>query len=407
MNSSKFSFSASKLVAGAVFSLAACASANAQTSPVPFGYAQSVEATNYGIELACTDSRDPGVIVNQARDYFASKGIPASWLQVGMRPGSHTTNIRLAPQMALTDTLGISRAPRFGVSADLVELLDPRRAPRQVPTVSQKEILLALLHPGRLTRYEGAECGLQALKDDVGVRQTTVAWAQTLNFGWPDGGPAKWNEKYWLKGTLVQGADLHEALTDMVINPSEYSIGCYTAAKIVLAAATLDYYTRVKQSPVQAEKVRAALNSDGDPLVDLEPGVFWDFEPTYVEAEAKAIPGKTLDIKRDVAPVNFVPGDWFYLFNADPVSREKTGYEGSNAIYLGMDRFTDYYNDHEHSFNYKQKVHEVFQWRNGVFSRSRDADKVVPLTDDDYVRLSKTPQENGLLPAMRLVPRPF
>lgn len=405
MNSSKFSLRATQFFVGALCSIAACASASAQ--PVPVDYAQSVAVTDYGIELACTDSRDPAVVVDQVRDYFASKGIPASWLQVSMRPGTQTTNLRLNPGLALQDTLGISRAPRFGVSADLVELLDPRRVARQVPTVSQKEILLALLHPGRLTRFEGTECGLQALKDDVGVRQTTVAWAQTLQFGWPNGGPATWNTKYWVKGTPVQGVDLHEALTDMLINPSDYSIGCYTAAKMVLAGAALDYYTRVKQSPVQAEKVRAALNVDGDPLVDLEPGEAWDFEPDYVEEQAKAIPGKILDVKRNVAAGNFVPGDWFYLLNPDETSREKTGYEGSNAIYLGMDRFSDYYNDHEHSFSYKQKVHEVYQWRHGVFSRTRDADKAVPLKPEDFEKLSRTPQDGGLLPAMRLVPRLF
>jgi hypothetical protein len=110
-------------------------------------------------------------------------------------------------------------------------------------------------------------------------------------------------------------------------------------------------------------------------------------------------------MKDDVASGNFIPGDWIYLLNTDAKSYQKTGYEGSNAIYLGMGKFSDYYNDHEHSFSFQQKSNEVYQWRNGVFSRSRDAAKVRPLTADDYERLRKSPGDGGILLAHRLVPR--
>lgn len=47
---------------------------------------------------------------------------------------------------------------------------------------------------------------------------------------WPDGGAASVNGKYWKHGSPVAG----------------YSIGCYTASKLVMIQGVLDYYHRVK-----------------------------------------------------------------------------------------------------------------------------------------------------------------
>jgi hypothetical protein len=129
----------------------------------------------------------------------------------------------------------------------------------------------------------------------------------------------------------------------------------------------------------------------------------WDSEKDFDPQELDR-PGKLLKIKHDVMPMNFVPGDWIYFLNTDPVTYEKTGYEGSNAIYLGRNKFDDYYNDNHHSYTYFQKLNEVFQWRNGVFSRSRDFAKIKPLTAEDIERLSKRPAEGGLLKSIRVLP---
>jgi len=47
---------------------------------------------------------------------------------------------------------------------------------------------------------------------------------------------------------------------------------------------------------------------------------------------------------------------------------------------------------------------EVYQWRNGVFSRSRDFAKIKPLTPQDMERLSKTPAEGGIQTDIRVSP---
>ena len=107
---------------------------------------------------------------------------------------------------------------------------------------------------------------------------------------------------------------------------------------------------------------------------------------------------------RSVAARHFVPGDWVFFRNTDPVSSRKTGYEGSNAIYLGRNRFDDYYNDNAHAYSYREKLDEVFQWRNGVFSRSRDADRIQPLAERDFEQLGATPADGGFVTDLRVYP---
>ena len=82
----------------------------------------------------------------------------------------------------------------------------------------------------------------------------------------------------------------------------------------------------------------------------------------------------------------------------------RTGREGSNPIYLGRNKFADYFNDNDHAYTYQQKADEVYQWRNGVFSRSRDFAKIKPLSPPDMERLSRTPEEGGILRDIRVFP---
>ena len=70
-------------------------------------------------------------------------------------------------------------------------------------------------------------------------------------------------------------------------------------------------------------------------------------------------------------------------------------------------RFDDYYDDNNHSYTYEQKLDEVYQWRNGVFSRMRDANKIKRLTAAEQLLLGNTPDSGGLQLDIRAVPRYF
>jgi hypothetical protein len=299
------------------------------------------------------------------------------------------------------DTLTLKARRAFNIRDEVVSLPIKDDTERRIQTVSRKEILLALLQHGRLTEIKS--CDLETLKDHVGIRQNTVAWAENLAWRWPEGESAEWNLKYWKRGTPQPGFPLHEAINDVFINQDSYSIGCYTATKLAMIQGVLDYYHRVKQDPVRLKLVEDRLSVDHEPLVDIEPGKMWDFEVDFDQKESTR-PGKLLTIRYDIAPNNFIPGDWAYFLNTDPVSYQKTGYEGSNSIYLGRNKFDDYYNDNEHSYTFRQKLDEVFQWRHGVFSRARDFARIKPLNEQDLARLAKTPEHGGLVTDLRVFP---
>ena len=354
-----------------------------------------------GIKFSCA----PKTIAHLSRDmskYLRELGISAP-LIVKVSPDSGTLIYSLNTAQTDTNTLDFYQRKPYRIKDDVLRLPIKGGKTRAVSTVSKKEILLTLLQHGRLTTMSGAACTIDALRDHVAVRQNIVAWTDNLSWGWPDGERAFWNTQYWDTGTPLTSVSVDKALLDTFLNQDKYSIGCYTATKISYSHAVLDYYARVKKNPAKAALVRRRLMHDEDPLVGVEPAGMWDFERDFDET-TRNIPGKILDIKRDVAKDNFVPGDWIYLLNNNRASHKKTGYEGSNAVYLGGGKFDDYYNDHHHSYTYSEKVNEVYQWRNGVFNSRRDAAKVKPITDEDIARLSETPENGGLLLNFRVAP---
>ena len=358
-----------------------------------------------GVRFACPRHQLSAIKAGMA-EYMKSLAIPETLVVVTERPAEGVLVYTLATPPQETSTLDFSAKPSMNISTDNVTLSVGPDSTSQVQTVSQKEILLALLQHGRLTTLQGAACSMEALSDHVALRQNIVAWAENLRWGWPNGRAAEWNEKYWNHGTPKPGVPLGEAIDDAFTNQSAYAMGCYTATKLAIVKGVLDYYDRVRVSPALAQLVRARLLSDHDPLSDVEPGSVWSFESDFNPKDASR-PGKLLTIVREVSPKNFVPGDWVYFLNTDPVSKQKSGYEGSNAIYLGRDRFDDYYGENNHAYTYAEKLDEVFQWRNGVFNRSRDALKRKQLDAQDLERLSAAPKAGGLVEKWRVVPEFF
>ncbi len=356
-----------------------------------------------GIRFACPPSQLEKIEVGM-EPYLASLDIDSAWVVKKAVRAANTLVYTLNTPREDTNTLDLKDRPELGIREHIAYLLPaPNGKTRKVSTVSKKEILLALLQHGRLTEFKGADCDIEVLKDHVGIRQNIVAWAENLEWGWPDGNSATWNKKYWKRGTPRRGVPLHVAVADVFLRQDKYSIGCYTATKLAMLQGVLDYFRRIKRDRAQTKQVEDRLLADREPLVGIEPGKMWDFETDF-DPKERGRPGKILTIRYGVAPKNFVPGDWMYFLNTDPVTRKKTGYEGSNAIYLGRGRFDDYYNDNGHSYTFKEKLDEVFQWRNGVFSRSRDRARIKPLTPPELERLTRTPAEGGIVTDLRVFP---
>lgn len=183
------------------------------------------------------------------------------------------------------------------------------------------------MHHGRVVEFKDAACSPESLVDHVGIRQNIVAWSENLNWVWPNSGKARWNSKYWTRGTPNPGVPLHTAIMDAFLHQNKYAIGCYTATKLVVVQGMLDYYTRVKPDPVRTRRLEDVLLSDGEPLSGIEPRNMWSFEADFDPNDLDR-PGKLLELKSNIAPDNFVPGDWGYLLNTDAVSNARKQYVG-------------------------------------------------------------------------------
>ncbi|WP_200383337.1 hypothetical protein [Rhodocyclus tenuis] len=354
-----------------------------------------------GIRFQCA----PSLLAQAAQEmdaFLAELAIPADLLSKSSSASGTQLSYRLRTPEHDTSTLDLVDRPEYALAREAISL-PAVRGMRVVHTVSRKEILLTLLQHGRLTEMTGDSCSVAALREMIGIRQNVVAWAEHLEWIWPNGGPARWNTKYWKEGTPVSTQPLADAFLDMFLQQKRYTIGCYTATKVVYVHALLDYHRRVNPDAQKLRLLESRLLADGEPLVDVEPAGMWSFEEDFDPAGLSR-PGKLLRLHADVAMRNFVPGDWVYLLNTDPVSRRKTGYEGSNAIYLGGGRFDDYYNDHQHAYAYEEKLDEVYQWRHGVFNRRRDAQKRQVLSAPAMARLSESPARGGLVFGFRVVP---
>ena len=362
----------------------------------------ALTASAQGISFVCEASQ-VSMIQKQFEGYLHSLGIASRLYQVHL--GDRTINYRIKSDTNDTSTLYIRWNPEFAIENEVVRLPSTRGF-QKVRTVSKKEIVLALMHPGRKTEFSGKACNLEAFQDHVHVRQMIVAWAENLEWKFPDGQSASWNRAYWIDGTLRPGKPLLDAMTDFFINQEQCSVGCYTATKIVIIQGVLDYYARIKKDMVMVEQIKKTLMRDGEVLVDIEPDAMWNFLRDIKQSSQSAV-GKLLTVQFDVAPYNFVPGDWVYFVNPDSETADLSGYEGSNSIYMGRARFDDFYNDNNHHYLYTEKLKEVYNWRYGVFSRSRDYERLRPMQDDMYHALSQTPKAGGLVFQNRAVPRFF
>lgn len=354
----------------------------------------SASVAHADLNFTCKSSTDLPKFEQKLFAKFHDLSISPHYLVSSKKNNTYSVSISFEE----SNTLQIFNSPYFKVKPEYVYIKG-----KKTNTVSKKEIAVAYLYKGRVSEFEGDDCGLEKFEDSINLRQKIVAYAQNLSWGWPDGGPAKWNNSLWNKGTPLNKGLTFKALADALTNQSQYEIGCYTATKLVYAQAYADFYKNDKKAP---QTILNVLWSDNDPLVDIEPDLFWKFEPDF-EAKDKYAAGKLLKIHENVHAFNYIPGDWVYFWNTDPITYQKTGYEGSNAIYLGGNKFNDYYNDNEGSYSFEEKLDELIQWKNGVFSRSRHLNKIQPKNIQELYQTATTPENGGYIIPNRLVPRVF
>ncbi len=390
-----------------------------------------------------SENQKNGVLFNCSKDeiaklkvempkYMAELGIDASFVNIkDSLDGSKLGFVLTTPDND-TNTVNLSKRKEYNIEDDIVELPTQKtkktyttvtengvsrvvpkyltiEGKRSVHTVSKKEIALSLFQHGRLSEFNNEGCNIQAFKDQIGIRQNTAAWTEELSWGFPDGKGSAWNPKYWDDSPLPKrNTAPHVAINDIFMYPDKYSMGCYSASKVVMSQGLLDYYTRVRPDPEKLAKIEKAMLVDKAPLRDVEPGSAWDFIQSMTPEEL-IVPGKILTVKKGVAKDNFIAGDWSYIKNMDDKSSEKSGYEGSNAVYLGRGNFDDYYGEMPNKhYTFIEKINEVYQWQNGVFTYSESSQKKAKkLSLEEFDHILNSPEEGGILSRNRIEPKVY
>lgn len=340
--------------------------------------------------------------------YFAELNIDPKLLVVSYSIDGKQLGLVLNTPDDDTNTLNLGQRKELQIQDEIVELPMKDGKTRKVTTVSKKEIVLALLQHGRKTEFKNNACNILAFKDHVGIRQNTAAWTEHLGWEFPDGKAASWNPEYWDDSPLHKRGELHEAIADLFLTQDHYSMGCYSASKSVMAQGILDFYSRVRPDAQKLAAAEKAMLMDKEPLSNLEPGSAWDYIKSMTPEELKH-PGKILIVQKDIAPKNFIPGDWVYIQNTDEPSSNMPGYEGSNAVYLGRNNFDDYYGEtRDKHYSFEEKIDEVYQWRYGVFTGSEESlKKKKKITKEEFQQLLETPEKGGILINYRITPKIF
>jgi hypothetical protein len=375
---------------------------------------KSLDATNHlaenqkdGVQFNCSKDEIANLKADMPK-YIANLGIDPKLIIVKESLDGTKLGFVLNTAEKDTNTINFSSRKEFGIKDDVVELPTKSGKSRKVHTVSKKEITLSLFQHGRLSEFKDEGCNIQAFKDHIGIRQNTAAWTEQLSWGFPNGKGSAWNKKYWDDSPMPKRGPLHKAINDLFMNPDRYSMGCYSASKSVMSQGLLDYYARVRPDSEKLAKIEKAMLADKAPLSDVEPGTAWDFIKSMTEEDLK-VPGKILTVKKGVAKDNFIAGDWAYIKNTDDKSSEKAGYEGSNAVYLGRGNFDDYYGEMKYShYTFDEKINEVYQWRNGVFTASESSQKKKkPLTPEQFQQILEGPDDGGILSKNRIGPKVY
>lgn len=362
-------------------------------------------AKDYGVQWECTPSQIIELennLVSTLKHYNLSE-------IVTIKKTPTKINAYISNEYAVGGTLHIAENPLFNSNKEYISKnLNNKTITREI--TSKKEILISLLFPGRLTKFDTEPaCSASSLEQILTIRQNTVFWTSQLEWGWPDGGSAGWNEDLWVLGTPKKTETNYKnsvikSFNDLYENQQNYKIGCYTATKANIIQSFLDFYN--KSTKTKRDKFFDNLLSDDEPFVGIEPSKMWYFEDDFSEESSQSI-GKLLSLQENVESDNFIPGDWVYIRNTDHKTNTKTGYEGSNTIYLGGGIFSDYYSDHGGGYPYERKLDEVYQWRNGVFSRSRDVNKIQKLSPKERFKLTLPPEQGGLVESYRIIPLIF
>lgn len=296
-----------------------------------------------------------------------------------------------------TDTFALVREPRLALAPEMVAYVDRHGTPKTMALVSPKEILAAMLQPGRLFVFSGEHCSVEKLQEHLAIRQNIVYWGSRTDWIFPEDKVYRYNTaEFWetMTGddwTLKPGVRPSQAIADAFTGKFDYQIGCTSACRFIAAHGVLDYFRRVQASTAMIARVEQALDPRR-PFVELTPTV--DRDGTYRKD------GRLFDRQFNVPWNHWVPGDWGWIKNTDSKSSEELGSEGCNIIYAGGGMFVNYYPERPPK-TLDESIRRVYGWQFGLEGGELE------ITPEVAARLRQDPRAGGMLRDVRDVPKLF
>jgi hypothetical protein len=168
------------------------------------------------------------------------------------------------------------------------------------------EILVRMLSSSRNFKVAGSNSAQAEanLRTHVGAREGIIRFASQRKYHFGVADQIKMNPKYWdvridpsnpkKAGSIRSDVDPEEAIKDLNVNPDEYYISCYMAAKLTM------------------------LGGSGDP---------------------------NLKDDNNIEDSDWIPGDWGYIENTKYNENPNLGQEGENIIYVGNGLFWGHTSD--------------------------------------------------------------
>lgn len=296
-----------------------------------------------------------------------------------------------------TNTFDLSRRSDLGIGPEVITYISRHGQKKTLALVSHKEILATMLQAGRTSLFNGPNCRVELLKEQIDLRQNVVYWGMRADWVFPEDKLYRYNTAdYWqvMKGddwTVKPGTKISEAIADAFVGKFSYQIGCTSACRFIFAHGIFDFYHTVQPNAAVLVRLTQLLDAQR-PFIDIAPTV--DRNKVIVKE------GRLMERHADVAWNNWIPGDWGWIRNDDNKSAEELGSEGCNIIYAGGGYFVNYYPERPPK-TLDQAIKRVFGWRFGLEESELD------LPADIMQQLRQDPRSGGMLRDVRDFPRTF
>ncbi|HQU45005.1 MAG TPA: hypothetical protein PK867_19470, partial [Pirellulales bacterium] len=125
-------------------------------------------------------------VKSQMAALLAQMAWTANQVLVRESPGGERIAYVLNSPPGDTNTFVLSRQPQLGIGPEMITYTSRLGQKKTLALVSQKEILATMLQAGRAFLFSGPNCLVEALKEQIALRQNVVYWGLRADWVFPE-----------------------------------------------------------------------------------------------------------------------------------------------------------------------------------------------------------------------------